>query len=398
VCGAKPITPQGGDMSDPDRVRYYFENVGTRRAPRLVRRPFPSNGPSFTGQESQLTVTDWNGDGLYDLTLVTRGQGELFLIPNIGTKQKPLFDMNVMHIPGRWNNAQLAGGDFVDWNGDSWPDILSSSSVSLNDKKGLPGHFGGERIDIMPQGTISHPHPHGDENAGIEFFDFDKDGDIDCIYGTHSGHIFLHENRGTNASPDWEMKGRQLHLAGGAPVKVGFPEGFKPETFDFTVLQGSRPKPTAADFNQDGMTDLIIGDTFGKVRYFQNASKGENLVFADPVMVCELAGRTYVKAVRWDDDPHPDVLVIRGTSVQLLLNKTSAGKAQFAPPEKLKLPATIGGIYDVRLVDYNRDGDEDILFDTSHRLTAFVEHSFMRDGYRPARVIGSEARGTEPAK
>jgi hypothetical protein len=45
------------------------------------------------------------------------------------------------------------------------------------------------------------------------------------------------------------------------------------------------------------------------------------------------------------------------------------------------------------MVDYNRDGDEDILFDTSHRLTAFVERSFLRHGYRSARIVASESRG-----
>ncbi len=393
ICGAKPITANGGDVSDREKNLFFFENVGSRITPRLTQRAFPKNQLPPTGTTLMVSVADWNGDENLDLVLITRSSMQLFFVKNIGSKTVPLFDMQVNATAGHWTNGQLSPGTWVDWNRDGHPDLLNRFNVMLNSGKGMPGFFD-KRINLL-QGSkpIQHPTPHGDENSSVICFDIDQDGDHDCIYGAHSGYVWLHENRGSNDTPDWDTKGYRLPLASGGVIKVGLAEGATQEKFDFTVLQGARPKPAPGDFNGDGLTDLIVGDTFGKVRYFENVGNNSKPRFADPVLIAEVSSRVNVISTKWNSDNLPDLFVIQGNRVSVLENKAIPGRCEFNAATEVKLPPTIGGIYSVSSVDYNGDGDGDIIFHTSHRLTCFVESSFSRFGYRDAKVLRVERRG-----
>ena len=44
-------------------------------------------------------------------------------------------------------------------------------------------------------------------------------------------------------------------------VQVGEPPSDKKPGFNFTDVQGARPKPAPADFDRDGQMDLVGGDT-----------------------------------------------------------------------------------------------------------------------------------------
>ncbi len=394
ICGAKAMTAQGGDVSDPRRNLYYFKNTGTRKSPRLSHRDFPMSQPPPTGTTLMASVVDWNRDGLLDLGLIGRSSMQTFFVRNIGSKSKPLFDMDVKPIAGHWTNGQLSPGAYLDWNKDGHPDLIARFNVLLNSGKGMPGFFE-RRVNLLAGSkSIRHPVPHGDENSSVVCFDFDSDGDHDCLYGAHSGYIWYHQNQGSNDKPDWDTNGYRLPLASGGVIKVGLPEGDEPKNFDFTALQGARPKLAPDDFNRDGLTDLVVGDTFGSVRYFENVGTKTKPSFADPVVLFERAARLNVVAADWNSDAWPDVLVVMGNGVFLLESKAIKGKCEFHPERQIELPATIGNIYSVSMVDYNRDGDTDILYNSSSRMTCFVESSFSRFGYRDAQLIRAQQRPT----
>ena len=44
VCGSMPVASPGGESDDPVRNLVFYENVGTRAAPRLTRRRLPWRG------------------------------------------------------------------------------------------------------------------------------------------------------------------------------------------------------------------------------------------------------------------------------------------------------------------------------------------------------------------
>ncbi|MDG1895444.1 MAG: VCBS repeat-containing protein, partial [Fuerstiella sp.] len=239
------------------------------------------------------------------------------------------------------------------------------------------------------QQPIRHPPPHGDENSYVMLHDMDGDGDHDCIYGAHSGYIWFHENRGSDSSPVMDTEGYRLPLIDGGFVKVGeAPAGRKPG-FNFTDLQGARPKPAPADFDRDGRVDLVIGDTYGRVRYFRNEGCDENdrHRFGSPVMIHQARSRLSVHAADWTGNEFPDVFVITGSRVDLLPNRAVPGHSEFGEPEALNLPKSIGGFYGVSPGDINGDGDTDMVYHTSARITCYVERSFLEYGYRSATVV-----------
>jgi hypothetical protein len=389
ICGATPVTPTAGGRNDPSANLLLFENVGTRKEPRLVARPFPSTIKAPAGGTLTVSVADWNHDGLLDLGLVARS-AQLFLVPNVGSKRSPKFDTDVKPVQADWNNAQLPRGRYIDWDSDGHPDLLSGFTVRRNTGEGLPGFFTSS-IGLLPRGQhIRHPVKHGDENPGIIVYDFDQDEDFDCIYGGHSGHIWLHRNRGSNAKPDWDLQGVHLRLSTGALMKVGLPAGVEPVKFDFTVLQGARPKLAAGDFSGDEVTDLVVSDTYGKVRLFVNVGTNEDPLFSEPKEIFTHANRLQIESVNWNNDGRQDLLLIMGEKVQLL--ESQAGELTFKEPHTIDLPRTLGGYVDVSVVDFNGDGDDDFIYRTSHRLTCFAEGSFLKHGYCIASRISVTKR------
>jgi hypothetical protein len=145
------------------------------------------------------------------------------------------------------------------------------------------------------------------------------------------------------------------------------------------------------DFNRDGRNDLVVGDTYGKVRYYENRGTSAEPAFAEPVLVDDRGSRVYVTALDFNADGWLDLAVLKGKPF-LLLNKGTKGVCEFLPPRVLELPEGVGYIYSLAAADWNHDGDEDILYSTAQGCFCFVERSFLRHGYRPARLLAVEER------
>jgi len=388
VLGGKPVKLDGGDTRDPLRAIFYYQNTGTRQVPKLVRTEFPADTPPPFGGMGVPSLSDWNGDGLIDLIVVDARQ-QVFAFPNRGTAQRPRFDLTTRPLMGSWQSEGIRASEFADVNGDGFADVLNGFNVMLSSGKPSPGLFP-KRL-LFGAGKIKHPVAHGDENPGLLLYDFNGDGALDGIYGGHSGHIWLHVNRGSNLKSDLDIEGQQLRLVSGAPLKVGLPEGAKIEKFDFTVLQGARPKPVAADFNQDGLPDLMIADTYGKVRYFENRGTRAAPVFAEPVLIDDRRSRLYISTLDWNGDKIADVAVLKG-GVHIFVNKGIPGSAQFHPPETIQLPPTQGYLLSLSAFDWNRDGDDDLLYLAADGSFCFAERSFLKFGYRAATRIAIETK------
>ena len=320
------------------------ENTGSHEQPAFNRRRIlheASGKPIDVGYDASPRAVDWDGDGDVDLLAGGFVTGWIFHFENVG---------------------KLANGT---------PDLRARGPLKID----------GQPIDT---GWAAAP----------EVADLDGDGDLDLICGAHSGHIWFHENRGDDRKPDLDEVGYRLPLADGGLVQVGEPPAGKKPGFNFTDLQGARPKPAPADFDRDGRVDLVIGDTYGRVRFFRNLGRdGEGRhTFAAPVMIHKSRSRLSIHAGDWDGDEAVDVFVITGQRVDLFRNRALPGRCEFEEPERLKLPAAIGGFYGVAPVDLNNDGDTDLVYHTSSRITCYVERSFLKHGYRQATIMSIEKR------
>ena len=55
--------------------------------------------------------------------------------------------------------------------------------------------------------------------------------------------------------------------------------------------------------------DLIVGDTYGKVRYYRNLTGGVNPEFAAPIVIADVKTRLVPAIADWNGDGKPDLLV-----------------------------------------------------------------------------------------
>jgi hypothetical protein len=138
----------------------------------------------------------------------------------------------------------------VDWNNDNKKDLVIGDSVGLM-------HL------LINTGTDANPEfanyvflKDGGSNlnaggtASPTVVDWNLDGKKDLIIGVDMGDLHFFQNQGTDASP--VFNGSVLLAAGGSTIDVGF---------------FSRPSPI--DWDEDGVLDLLVGNSEGYVTLFQ---------------------------------------------------------------------------------------------------------------------------------
>jgi hypothetical protein len=376
VCGNMPMTTGGGDSSDREHFLRYYENLGGRTAPRLAERAFPCEGTFPNAALGTPRAADLNGDGLSDLA-VSSGEN-IYLYFNVGTRAKPRFAVNDRPLPSVWGSMPLpvSGLQFLDWDGDGIRDILGGRTIYL-------GRTGGDFSTVpllRPDNPIDHSVPRGDAYAFTHLADMDRDGRPDLLWGTHEGNVWLHHNEG-GKPPRFDSRGVQLVTADGRPIRVG-PAETSP--MDFDMLQGARTTLAAADFDGDGRLDLVIGDTYGKVRHFRNLGPGHASTprFAAAVELAALGIRVQPFAADWDRDGRVDVVASAASGRVVLLRNLGGGR--FDAPEAMRVPDVPYSPY-ASVVDWNGDGDDDLLVGTAYGYTCLFERSFLDHGYAPAQ-------------
>lgn len=265
---------------------------------------------------------DFDGDGKRDLLVGEFGngamkfegmgysRGRLRIYRNVGTEAKPRYDgFEWFKAGGKIAQVPITCcvsfcPELVDWDADGDMDMLTGSYpghlyLYLNNSKGK--FAAAEKVkdaagDFLKPGTSTNPRAH----------DWDGDGDLDLVIAT-SSYLHVARNIGTRTAPkfaakvervkyraqefrfrgrlgcelaDWNGDGRADLLIGheSAGVQVLFDTAEKGEP-KFTERQvliraparggngkegtdypGGRLKLHVADYNGDGITDLLVGD------------------------------------------------------------------------------------------------------------------------------------------
>jgi hypothetical protein len=366
----------------------YYQNIGSRRQPRLVEKPLPGEGQAPHASLATPRAADLTGDGLFDL--VVSAGSNIFILPNIGSATQPRFKLDQPPLRLAWGAAPLPGWRFIDFNKDGLPDLVDDYTILLNSGKGSP-YFFDTPVRLLPQGVhIAHPSGIGDDWFWPYLCDFDRDGRFDVLFGDWFGHVWFHRNTSQSQDQQFDVQGYRLKTVDGKEIKVG-PVNSDPSK-DFTSLQGARTVFTVADFDDDGLNDLVVGDTYGIIRYYRNSGTAAEPVFDLPIQVADQKIRGLVDATDWNGDGRMDIIAGAASGmVRVYLNRGPKGAAaRFdegidpgLPP--IKQPR-------VSMVDLNRDGDED-LFLPSTQGSVFIERSFLRHGYAKATLVKVEKAG-----
>ena len=361
----------------------------------LVRTPFPSEGEMPDISIARPSIVDWNNDGLLDL-MVSHGDS-VYPYLNVGTKTQPKWkpQREGVTIPWGFTRGFEVVAESADFDGDKRAEYLSGKLFYR-----IEGSPHSPKLLRLGQPTVNgkpivHPGPgYGDPYYHTSPRDWDGDGKADLLWGTQQGNIYFHRNLGNPGKPFDFAEGVIMKTTDGKPLKVGPPVvASKEDATDFTIMQGSRIRFIADDFDGDKIDDLIVTETYGNVWFYRNTKRGGTDTLEPPILLQKLPSRTSFVGVDWNHDGKVD-LFSQGTAAapgEVMLNETKDGKPALSKPTRpFTLPYLFWGPQ-FGATDWNRDGDRDVMV-TSEFFTFFLEQSFLTHGYRAATLVAVETK------
>lgn len=281
---------------------YVMRNTGTHEAPVYAEADQVQAGgaPLDVFGAPSPNFADLDKDGDLDI-IAGEFLDRISYFENTGTRTAPVYAAGrFLEVDGKTLHLDLQMLQVVvfDWNRDGNPDIIVGEedgrvvmllgSGNIND--GLPEfsppRYFQQEAQWLKVGALSTP-------SGV---DWDGDGDEDLIVGDTAGYISFAENLGGGATPKWA---RPVYLkAGGETIRIqagpnGSIQGPAEAKWGYTVLD-------VADWDHDGLLDIVINSIWGKVEWFKNIGAPGKPVLApaQPVTVA-WEGATPKPAWNW---------------------------------------------------------------------------------------------------
>ncbi|MGE3316687.1 MAG: FG-GAP repeat domain-containing protein [Planctomycetaceae bacterium] len=390
----------------------YFENVGSRTAPRYTagqRLKNPEGKPlAMDLQMITPTAIDWDGDGDSDL-IVGDEDGRVAFIEHTGrvtNDRAPVFAAPhyFQQEADDLKCGALATPVGFDWDGDGDFDIVSGNTagyVQFFENLSGPGveepkwngpkslDAGGKRLRIMagPNGSIQGPCEAKWGYTTLSVADWDGDELPDLIVNSIWGKVHWYRNVGSRTEP---------RLEAARPIEVeweGPPPGL---SYGWLRAKGNelltqwRTTPVATDFNNDGLVDLVMLDQEGYLAFFERAVvdgkrilksprrafHGENFSATDsrnkildsaPGPIClnrgvaGKSGRRKLCVVDWDGDGLLDFFVNSANANFLKQTGQRDGQWNFRDMGLLVEQNIEGHDVSPTTVDFNADGKPDFV-------------------------------------
>lgn len=348
---------------------------------------------------------DFTGSGKLDLICGEFRDGFTWY-ENIGTRTQPKYAAGRVVKTADGSplkmDLEMITPTAIDWNKDGKPDLVvgdEDGRVALVENTGKTG------ADHMPQ--FLAPRYFQQEADDVKFgalatpvgVDWDGDGDTDIICGCSAGYVAFIENLSGPgvehpkfAAPiRLEVDGKPLRIMAGPNGSIQGPAEAK---WGYTTV-------SVADWDGDGLPDLIMNSIWGKVVWFKNTGtrKAPKLGPAQPVEV-EWEGaqpqlawgwqkpggkalltqwRTTPFAVDWNHDGLTDLVMLDHEGYLALFERAKRdGKRVLLPPKRVFCdekgaplcfnPGTGGksGRRKLCLVDWDGTGSLDILINSAN--------------------------------
>ncbi|GAB5417117.1 MAG: hypothetical protein Crog4KO_19830 [Crocinitomicaceae bacterium] len=202
--------------------------------------------------------------------------------------------------------------------------------------------------------------------GGFGVADFDDDGDIDLIVGGYYGSLVYYENTGTSDSP-----------AFGAPSSNPF--GLT-STYQYSFI-------TTSDLDDDGDIDILVGEYYGNLMYFENTGSATNPAFAAPVanpfgLNTGASLLDMPSFIDLDDDGDYDIIscsIAYAASPELVYyeNTGTVTNPAFAAPvtNPFGIMGNAAYFQNPTAADIDGDGDFDVLTAENYGTFAFYENT-----------------------
>ena len=248
-------------------------------------------------------VCDYDGDGRRDLLVGEGNLGYVYFYRNTNTDAALILASGVQLMMG--SNPLLVSSRatpyLYDWDGDALNDLLCGSGGGLVfffkniGTAQTPAYAAGTQIQAGGTGLYLGIR------SVVRMFDWDGDGVKDLVGSSDTG-VYWCKNVGSSSSPVLLSP-----VALRAPVSAG---GLAP------ISTGPRMRLDLVDWNNDGVMDLLLGNSNGTVSYY------EGYRFAFTALTAEPSGQ---QVLAWNSAPFLSYQVLAGPAIGAITNRIATG-------------------------------------------------------------------------